>query len=86
MIQGGAVVGFDTGRWEALALCPFYQRTEKERHRITCEGIMSGSRLALVFLSADAKRVRHLESYCCRDYMKCPLYEAIYKQYEEDKR
>lgn len=68
--------------WDVQALCPFYRRSDKAKHNITCEGITSSSRISLVFLGKEKEREQHMIHYCCRDYQKCPLYGAVYQQYE----
>lgn len=74
------------GLWDIAALCPFYCRTEKQKHRILCEGITTDSRLSLVFTGSDEARVNHLKRYCCAEYEKCALYHAIYRQYESEQK
>ena len=71
------------GYWEMTAKCPFYRRTEKNKHRIICDGISDDSRLTLVFLGKDGARVRHLKEYCCEAYEKCPLYHAAGDRFEK---
>lgn len=73
----------NAGGWDVSVKCPFFCRTEKQKHRIVCDGITKTSRLNLVFLGNDAERTAHLRRYCCRDYKKCPLHHAASERYEE---
>lgn len=71
------------GYWEVTVKCPFYRRTEKNKHRIICDGITDETRLTLVFLGPDATRVKHLKEFCCENYEKCPLYHAAGDRFEK---
>ena len=71
------------GYWELAIKCPFYKRTEKKKQRIICEGISRNTRLTLVFFQCgDEERVRHLKTYCCGEYEKCPLFRAASERFE----
>ena len=65
-------------------VCPFY--TQEQALRIHCEGITAGSSIQVSFYKEFLKKL-HRRNYCCKtsNYEKCPLYEAIAKQYKEDK-
>lgn len=66
------------------AVCPFY--TQEQPLKIHCEGISAGSSIQVSFVNEGKKRI-HRKLFCTRTshYEKCPLYEAIAKQYQEDK-
>lgn len=68
----------------AEAVCPFY--TQEQPLKIHCEGISQGSSIQVSFAD-KGKKIRHRKHFCSQHshYEKCPLYEAIAKQYEEDK-
>ena len=80
--KGVVTVGCEVAGWDGQARCPFYSRADKKKHRIICEGISPGSRVNLVFLRQESERVEHLTRFCCGAYERCPLYGAIYQQYE----
>lgn len=71
-----------SGYWDLEVKCPFYKRTEKQKHRIVCEGISDDSRMTLVFLGKDHARVAHLKQFCCGEFGKCPLYHAGSERFE----
>ena len=66
------------------AVCPFY--TQEQPLRIHCEGINAGSSIQVIFVNERFKTI-HRKYYCSKhvNYEKCPLYEAINKQYQENK-
>lgn len=71
------------GYWELTAKCPFYRRTEKNKHRIICDGISDDSRITLVFLGKDTARVKHLKAFCCEEYEACPVYLSAAARFEK---
>ena len=71
------------GYWELAVKCPFYKRTEKKKQRIICDGISPHTRMTLVFFqTTDEERVRHLKTFCCDRFDKCPLYHAAGERFE----
>ena len=74
------------GGWEISVRCPFFCRTEKQKHRIVCEGIGEDTRLNLVFLGSDRARVEHLREFCCREYTRCPMFHAANEKYKPTDR
>jgi hypothetical protein len=75
--------GFDTAKWDALAVCPYFHRSDKTKHRIVCEGVSEHTRISLVFLGKEDERVKHLETFCCDDYERCHVYGACGIKYEK---
>ena len=72
-----------TYKGKADVLCPFYRFDDGQKRRITCEGIVDRSTLALTFrkrLDYDTQ----LGVFCCEHYKKCEVYEMLMKKYEED--
>ena len=72
--------GFSNHRLEYFR-CPFF--LGHAPIEIACEGITPDCRIRLLFTKKEA-RERHEEIFCCDRYHYCELYQAIYKQYEED--
>lgn len=62
--------------------CPFYKFDDGKR-RITCEGIIDDSSLALIYHN-KADFDRQIGSYCCQSYTKCEVFELLNQKYEED--
>lgn len=75
--------GYDTAKWDALAKCPFFRRSDKVKHRVVCEGISSTTRISLVFLGTEQSRTAHLKRFCASDYENCPVYGACQAKYNE---
>ena len=61
-------------------VCPFY-RFDDGRRRITCEGIMDGCNVALIFRD-KADFDRQLEVFCCEHCKKCEVYRMVMEKYE----
>ena len=67
---------------QADVLCPFY-KYDDGRRRITCEGFVEGSNLALIYRHAfDFKQ--QIESFCCANYKSCEVYRMIMDAKYED--
>ena len=68
---------------QADVQCPFY-RYDDGRRRITCEGIVDGCSLALIYI----RRVdfeTQLNVFCCEHYRNCEVYRMLMEnKYEED--
>lgn len=58
------------------AQCPFYRFDDFQRRRISCEGIVDKSTLALYF---QRKRdyEKQLSVFCCEHYKKCEIYRML---------
>lgn len=65
------------------AQCPFYKFDDFNKRRISCEGIVDNSTLALYF---QRKRDydTQLNVFCCEHYKKCEVYKMLMEKYEED--
>ena len=65
-------------------VCPF--AIKEECQKLHCEGIQKGSMIHLWFSTKEAL-TNHREKYCTqiKGYSSCPIFQAINKQYEENK-
>ena len=61
--------------------CPFY-KYDDGRRRITCEGLVDKSSIALIYLTRGGYD-QQIDSFCCERYQQCPLYKMLMKKYEE---
>lgn len=59
--------------------CPFY-RFDDGKGRITCEGILEGSDLALQYRKKQDFRIQ-MEVFCCRHYRRCEVYGMLMEKY-----
>ena len=62
--------------------CPFY-KYDDGRRRITCEGIIDKSSIALIYLTRKDYDMQFL-AYCCENYKKCEVYRMLMQKYEEE--
>lgn len=72
-------------RLDDYVVCPFY--TGQYKQRMQCTGINENTRLHLYFKNNESMK-EHKNKFC-RDifcYDRCPLYKAIAKQFEEEKK
>ena len=68
---------------QSFVQCPFYKYADGRR-RITCEGFIDKSSIALLYLTRHDYETQLL-SFCCEHYKKCELYIALMKyKYEEE--
>lgn len=58
-------------------ICPFYK--DETANTIRCEGVISDA-CVNNFINKSEKK-GHREIYCCDDYEKCPLAEALNMKY-----
>ena len=65
------------------AQCPFYKFDDLKKRRISCEGIIDNSTLALYF-SRKSDYDTQLNVFCCEHYKKCEIYRMLMEKYEED--
>lgn len=66
---------------QADVKCPFYKFDDGKR-RITCEGIIEDSSLALIY----HKKVDYetqIDVFCCEYYEKCEVYKLLMEKYED---
>lgn len=64
--------------------CPFY-KYDDGRGRITCEGIIEDSSLALIY-HKKADYDLQITQYCCGHYDKCEVYRMLMDKYDEEKQ
>lgn len=62
--------------------CPFYTEDDGKR-RLTCEGIVDKSNIIWRFRT-NAGFDQQLEQFCCKDYVKCQLYQVLWDKYDEE--
>ena len=66
------------------AQCPFYKFDDFQRRRISCEGIVDNSTIALYFqrkLDYDTQ----LNVFCCEHYKKWEVYRMLMEaKYDEE--
>lgn len=71
------------GNYQTGAQCPFFRFADSKRHRITCEGLVDDSCLALIYQDRQDYRIQ-VSTYCCRHYEKCEVYRMLASKYEEE--
>ena len=69
---------------QADVLCPFYKFDDGKR-RITCEGIIDDSSVALIYHRKQDYETQILV-FCCQNYAKCEVYGLLKNKYAEDER
>ena len=62
--------------------CPFYKYDDGKR-RITCEGLVDDSSLALIYQRKSDYETQ-INVFCCKHYEKCDVYALLIQKYEED--
>ena len=62
--------------------CPFYKFDDGKR-RITCEGIIEDSSLALIYHNKHDYEVQ-IDTFCCEHYTKCEVYRMLMDKYDEE--
>ena len=62
--------------------CPFYKYDDGKR-RITCEGIIDDSSLALIYHNKQDYEMQ-IDTYCCEHYTKCEVYRMLMDKYDEE--
>ena len=67
---------------QADVQCPFY-KYDDGRRRITCEGLIDKSSIALIYLTRGDYD-KQLEVFCCENYDKCEIYRVLIQKYEEE--
>lgn len=70
-----------TAHGTEIIRCPFFRGHNSIE--IACEGISPECRLRLLFRRKEEKD-RHEAVFCADRFHYCELYDAIYKQYEEE--
>lgn len=67
---------------QAYVRCPFYKYDDGKR-RITCEGIINNSSLALIY-HTKVDYERQITIFCCDQFQKCELYRMLNEKYDEE--
>ena len=62
--------------------CPFY-KYDDGRRRITCEGLIDKSSIALIYLTRRDYDIQ-LTNFCCEHYKKCEIYRVLMEKYKEE--
>ena len=62
--------------------CPFYKFDDGKR-RITCEGIIDDSSLALIYHNKNDYQIQ-IDVFCCEHYMKCEVYRMLMDKYPKE--
>ena len=67
---------------QTYVVCPFYKYDDGKR-RITCEGLVDNSSLALIY-QHKTDYERQISVFCCEHYKNCEVYQMLMTKYEED--
>lgn len=71
------------GSWrKAYVGCPFY-RGDDAKKKITCDGVVPDTAADTRFRSRK-ERERHMDLFCCKNYICCEVYRANMANCEED--
>ena len=62
--------------------CPFYKYDDGKR-RITCEGIIDDSSLALIYHNKRDYETQ-INVFCCEYYQNCEIYRLLMDKYDEE--
>ena len=63
--------------------CPFYKYDDGKR-RITCEGLVDKSSLALIYQRRNDYEIQ-INVFCCEHYKKCEIYRMLMEaKYDEE--
>ena len=69
---------------QADVLCPFY-KYDDGKQRITCEGLVDDSSLALIYHQKIDYETQ-INVFCCENYKHCEVYRMLMEnKYEEDR-
>lgn len=69
---------------QADVLCPFY-KYDDGKQRITCEGLVDDSSLALIYHQKIDYETQ-INVFCCENYKRCEVYRMLMEnKYEEDR-
>lgn len=67
---------------QADVKCPFYKFDDGKR-RITCEGIVEDSSLALIYRKKNDYMIQ-IDVFRCEHYTNCEIYRLLIEKYEEE--
>lgn len=62
--------------------CPFFKFDDGKR-RITCEGLIEDSSLALIYHKKRDFETQ-IRTFCCEHCERCEIYRILMEKYEED--
>lgn len=63
--------------------CPFY-KYDDGKQRITCEGLVDNSSLALIYHRKNDYEMQ-IDTFCCEHYRKCEIYRMLMEaKYDEE--
>ena len=62
--------------------CPFYKFDDGKR-RITCEGIIDDSSLALIYHNKHDYETQ-INTFCCQYYINCEVYRMLMDKYPNE--
>lgn len=63
-------------------LCPFY-KYDDGKQRITCEGLVYDSSLALIYHRRNDYK-KQIDLFCCEHYKKCEIYRMLMEAKYDD--
>lgn len=66
---------------QVFVRCPFYHFDDGKR-RITCEGIVEDSSMALIFHSKEDYE-KQITVFCCKKYENCEVYRMLMDKYQD---
>ena len=67
---------------QADVQCPFY-KYDDGRRRITCEGLIDKSSIAVIYLTRNDFDTQLL-AFCCEHYKNCEVYRMLIQKYDEE--
>lgn len=65
---------------QSYVQCPFY-KYDDGRRRITCEGIIDKSSIAMIYLTRRDFELQ-INTFCCEHYKKCEIYRMLMEKYD----
>lgn len=67
---------------QAYVQCPFY-KYDDGKQRITCEGLIEDSSLALIYHKKQDYETQ-INVFCCEHYTRCEVYRLLMEKYKEE--
>lgn len=72
-----------SGSWRQIfVVCPYY-RYDDGKARVTCEGLVDDSSIAVIF-GRKADYDIHMATFCCKHYDRCEIARVIAEKYREE--
>lgn len=62
--------------------CPFFKYDDGAR-RITCEGLIDDSSLALIY-KRKCDYETQMQAFCCEHYARCEIYRLLMDKYDKE--